>query len=1235
MNETNSNFDETFGVNNNTLDQLDVSDIIQNGNSNSGIGDDEQSLEPLNAVNDQNHQFPVNTTVESTDDTPNNNTIGIGMIIKVKQQVEAKIIEVLELRAKVEESHTADKQEEEMQLQGAEGQLYSLYELKCKLFSSLQSQGRYAEARLLIWQELHGLDNNSIRRIKNELVHAAANGGAGSGDSSVGSSSNSGSDEDDISIRDTSTNDELNHQSSDNTVEEEVAAAESPVKEVAVTPPSSTNQDVPDSTASQQHDDYIPTALKSQISNQEDELTNLLSSIDQLKSTPGRIALMLHNDEDTDEGLVGIVDMSNVSSGDGRGGVMRSGGLSPVKKRLIMDNGDTPTEESLIEEEVKEEVESLLVMEEEFKYKSPPEVKVPATPASLPQSPTTDNTLSPPTGVNVSLLNSAKSTSKEMSQDKALHDSKRMTKQQQVNASPIEVVTGEVDSMTSMYQSSYNTPTLLIPTLSTNGEEQRGTDNQEVTSATAIIEKKNDTSMADEHVDSSEEKKLALKEKVLMPASSDSFDTGSSDDNLSSLEAHHKKKSTQHEQANGNAANVQASKRNMEEDEHSVDESRACNDPVQTLREDLMKLGGDAVSEFKQDFYLYIEQVGEINDKWNKNPPEKSPEEDTTSVVASPPNNEDLIHVDENTTDTDWSSPLKLVGEVDSPTQEVTNPLDVCQEGGGSNSSDSILGSNSKETEHYITGASFLSTATQSAKSRIQSELVEDLEQQLQEKEEKEQRKSGTTLLPESTATLETEEALSNEAYDVLVHQNNQQICAIILKMNGLVVKMEESFAEGNDEMRLKCQLELQAAEKQLTSLFESRVDWFCNLFPDDASNECVNGTDLLDNNRRYIELVWIKRVVCDPWNTSISSLEGLVIEFDGEESCAISSLSSTTPLEDLPDTATHVDKAVTTIGSNSDSEVVHSTVEASFSSTTTQSATAAKSSEAQLEIDKEREQQLQQKEKEKEQLESGTTLLLENDQSTTTLETEAGKDQVIASNTKTTPSTDEMPQDTTVQAELQEATRFTEQAEAETEREKTAADQAERDKAEFEAELTRVRVELQDAVRAAKQEAKESVDKSERTANRAKAAAASTVIRCRRTIKFHAKRHAKKRQDELDAQKKDFAQARDFFRTHYNRECKEHDKKIAQFEDERKQFEKKREQFEKESACARKDEEESEAFALALFVIAIAIALVVVFLPNILGIKGSLWLSYMGVFILGIECSLFFGSVTRGGYSI
>ena len=215
MNETNSNFDETFGVNNNTLDQLDVSDIIQNGNSNSGIGDDEQSLELLNAVNDQNHQFPDNTTIESTDDTPNNNTIGIGMIIKVKQQVRAKIIEVLEIRAKVKESHTADKQGEEtyLQLQEAEGQLYSLYQLKCKLFSSLQSQGRYAEARLLIWQVLHGLDNRSIRRIKNELVLAAANGGAGSGDSSVGSSSNNGSDEDDISIRDTSTNDELNHQS--------------------------------------------------------------------------------------------------------------------------------------------------------------------------------------------------------------------------------------------------------------------------------------------------------------------------------------------------------------------------------------------------------------------------------------------------------------------------------------------------------------------------------------------------------------------------------------------------------------------------------------------------------------------------------------------------------------------------------------------------------------------------------------------------------------------------------------------------------------------------------------------------------------------------------------------------------------------------------------------------------------------------------------------------------------
>ena len=55
----------------------------------------------------------------------------------------------------------------------------------------------------------------------------------------------------------------------------------------------------------------------------------------------------------------------------------------------------------------------------------------------------------------------------------------------------------------------------------------------------------------------------------------------------------------------------------------------------------------------------------------------------------------------------------------------------------------------------------------------------------------------------------------------------------------------------------------------------------------------------------------------------------------------------------------------------------------------------------------------------------------------------------------------------------------------------------------------------------------------------------------------------------------------------------------------------------------------------VALLVL-IAIALVVVvFLPNILGIEGSLWLSHVGVFILGIQCSLFFNSATSGGYSI
>jgi len=215
-----------------------------------------------------------------------------------------------------------------------------------------------------------------------------------------------------VQLLNTSTNDELNHQSSDNTVDEDVAV-ELPIKEeAAVTPPS--NQTVPNSTTSQQQQhDFVPTALKNIVSKQEDELSNLLLSIDNIQSTPGRIAQMLQNEEDIDEGLVGIVDMSNVSSarGGGMNGVLRSGGggLSPVKKRLIMDNGGTPMEKKLepLVEEVKEEVESPLVVEKEEVEHSSPDVEVESrvltTPASLPQSPAADTSI-PPTSVDVSAI---------------------------------------------------------------------------------------------------------------------------------------------------------------------------------------------------------------------------------------------------------------------------------------------------------------------------------------------------------------------------------------------------------------------------------------------------------------------------------------------------------------------------------------------------------------------------------------------------------------------------------------------------------------------------------------------------------------------------------------------------------------------------------------------------------------------------------------------------------------
>jgi len=274
-------------------------------------------------------------------------------------------------------------------------------------------------AKMIAEEDPNHYDENRVvyDMILQQASGSSNSGGGGGFDSSAASLSPSIDNV--VQLLNTSTNDELNHQSSDSTAEEEdVAAAESsPIKEeAAVTPPSSINQTVPNSITSQQQQqqqhDFVPTALKNIVSKQEDELSNLLSSIDNIQSTPGRIAQMLQNEEDTDEGLVGIVDMSNVSSARGGGnGGMRSGGggLSPVKKRLIMDNGGTPMEKKLepLVEEVKEEVESPLVVEKEEVEHSSPDVEVESrvltTPASLPQSPAADTFL-PPTSVDVSAI---------------------------------------------------------------------------------------------------------------------------------------------------------------------------------------------------------------------------------------------------------------------------------------------------------------------------------------------------------------------------------------------------------------------------------------------------------------------------------------------------------------------------------------------------------------------------------------------------------------------------------------------------------------------------------------------------------------------------------------------------------------------------------------------------------------------------------------------------------------
>lgn len=62
-----------------------------------------------------------------------------------------------------------------------------------------------------------------------------------------------------------------------------------------------------------------------------------------------------------------------------------------------------------------------------------------------------------------------------------------------------------------------------------------------------------------------------------------------------------------------------------------------------------------------------------------------------------------------------------------------------------------------------------------------------------------------------------------------------------------------------------------------------------------------------------------------------------------------------------------------------------------------------------------------------------------------------------------------------------------------------------------------------------------------------------------------------------LEAQAKDLAQAQKFFRDDYIRECKELDKKTAEFEEKSKQLKKEREQFEKESAGRKDDEDDKD----------------------------------------------------------
>ncbi len=78
-------------------------------------------------------------------------------------------------------------------------------------------------------------------------------------------------------------------------------------------------------------DDFVPTGLKDFLSKEESKLASLLSSIDQMKSTPGKIDSTILNEMDEDV-LKATPDFGEISRG--------LGGWSSVKKKLDLSRGD-------------------------------------------------------------------------------------------------------------------------------------------------------------------------------------------------------------------------------------------------------------------------------------------------------------------------------------------------------------------------------------------------------------------------------------------------------------------------------------------------------------------------------------------------------------------------------------------------------------------------------------------------------------------------------------------------------------------------------------------------------------------------------------------------------------------------------------------------------------------------------------------------------------------------------